>query len=99
VGEELEATWAKMFEVKDREAIRTPSGRIVGDSDGEFRHVGGERGEVPVQGALSPNSTYKAAGGWVLGVRSDGGEIVCRRRWKSCAATRGGSAEIGLADR
>jgi hypothetical protein len=84
VGEELEATWAKMFEVKDREAIRTPSGRIVGGSDGEFHHIGGERGEVPVQGVLMPNSTHKAAGGWVLGVR--------------CAAKRGGSDQIGLAD-
>jgi hypothetical protein len=74
VGEGLEATWAKMFEVKGREAIQTSSGRIVGGSDDEFHHVGSERGKVPVQGVLSPNSTCKAAGGWVLGVRSDGEE-------------------------
>jgi hypothetical protein len=70
VGEKLEAMWAKMFEVKDCEAI----GRIVGGSDGEFHHVGGERGKICVQGVLSHDSTHKVAGGWVLGVWSNGGE-------------------------
>jgi len=43
--------------MKDREAVWTPSGRVVGGCDGELHHVGCERGEVPIEGVFSPDST------------------------------------------
>jgi hypothetical protein len=57
--------------MKNREAVRTPSGRVVGGCDGKLHHVGGERGEVPVEGMFGSDSTYEAAGGGALKVRSD----------------------------
>jgi hypothetical protein len=75
----LEAVETEMQEIRvknsrprsDREAVWTSSGRVVGDCDGELHHVGCERGEVPSEGMFSPDSTYEAADGRALEVRSD----------------------------
>jgi hypothetical protein len=41
VGKELEATQAEVLEMKNHEAVRTPSGRVVGDCNGKLHHVWG----------------------------------------------------------
>ena len=52
----------------------TRADQIVGSCDGELHHVGGERGEVPVERAFSPDTANEAVGGGALRVRSDRSE-------------------------